>query len=178
MIDNIPNTEIVTNMEDKVKALHSQILACQAEANRCNEVIQKAQEQVGDKMSQIKVIEAEIETVKQEAMVASDARNAQMAKAQRMAAELQRMKTKIAQANELRNKVSEFVSDLTQEEMDSFFVDLLGDAQEQSNTHVYLLDRREKMSPEEEAFFSQDREVVEDPFASQDNEAFSFRTPE
>ena len=186
MIDNIPNTEIVTSMEDKAKVLKTNIGICKKQIEEYNTALSKKAEIIKSKQEQMKVLQAEIDNVKQECLTIADDRKAQDMKVNRMSKEYSLIKEKITQANDLRSKVKNFVSNLSQEEMDAFFVELLGDAQEKSPSHVYLLDRREKMSAEEEAFFSYDDEdddipltgdeSDEAPFARQEGEAFSFRS--
>lgn len=170
MIDNIPNTQVVASLEDKLRGLQSQIHTCKKKVNECEQKILEAQQEVAKK-------EAEIETIKQEAMAVADERKAQVAKGNQFAKELEIVESKVKKAKELRSHIANFISNLSQDEMDSFFVELLGDAQDKSKTHMYLLDRREKMSAEEQAFFSQD-DSNEEPFATQEGEAFSFRMPE
>ena len=174
-IDNIPNTEIVTSMEDKARLLKSNIGICRKQVEEYNNVLNKKAETIKAKQEQMRVLQAEVETLKQECLTINDDRKAQSMKADRMTKEFNLIQEKITKANDLRSKVKSFVSSLSQEEMDAFFVELLGDAQDQSPSHVYLLDRREKMSAGEEAFFS-NAEEDEAPFAPQEGEAFSFRS--
>ena len=174
-IDNIPNTEIVTSMEDKARLLKNNIGICIKQVEEYSAVLGKKAEAIKAKQEQMKILQAEIDNMKQECLTINDERKAQSMKADRMTHEFNSIQEKITKANDLRSKVKTFVSSLSQEEMDAFFVELLGDAQDQSPSHVYLLDRREKMSAEEKAFFSNDDED-EAPFAPQDGEAFSFRS--
>lgn len=177
MVDNIPNTQFVVSLEDSIAAFHSKVQEGKRAITELDRKIVKNKEKNNQKLAELNKIQAEIDIISQDTTILTDKRTAEVEKTKQSMKKLEDLRNKANEMKKIRESISNLANSLSQDEKDALVVSILSDVQEKSKTHTYLLDRQEKMSEEEAAFFSPETDSFESPFTTQEGEVFSFRKP-